>query len=64
MIIVTGSLGLIGSETVRFFAKQGLEVVDIDDAREPADPIEEQREVVVRALEVDRDRRGFVGSAE
>ena len=30
MIIVTGSLGLIGSETVRFFAKQGLEVVGID----------------------------------
>ena len=30
MIIVTGSAGLIGSETVRFFAKQGLEVVGID----------------------------------
>ena len=25
MIIVTGSVGLIGSEIVRFFAKQGLE---------------------------------------
>ena len=30
MNIVTGSAGLIGSETVRFFAKQGLEVVGID----------------------------------
>ncbi len=30
MIIVTGSAGLIGSETVRFFSKQGFEVVGID----------------------------------
>ncbi len=30
LVIVTGSAGLIGSETVRFFAEQGLEVVGID----------------------------------
>ena len=30
LVIVTGSAGLIGSETVRFFAEQGLEVIGID----------------------------------
>jgi len=30
VVIVTGSTGLIGSETVRFFAKQGMDVVGID----------------------------------
>lgn len=30
VVIVTGSAGLIGSETVRCFAKQGMEVVGID----------------------------------
>ncbi len=30
VILVTGAAGLIGSESVRFFAKQGLQVVGID----------------------------------
>ncbi len=30
ILLVTGSAGLIGSETVRFFSKKGLEVVGID----------------------------------
>ncbi len=30
LILVTGSAGLIGSETVRFFADKGLEIVGID----------------------------------
>jgi len=30
VVIVTGSAGLIGSETVRFFAKQGMDVVGVD----------------------------------
>lgn len=30
VVIVTGSTGLIGSETVRFFAKQGMDVVGVD----------------------------------
>ena len=30
VIIVTGSSGLIGSETVRFFSEKGFEVVGID----------------------------------
>ena len=30
VLIVTGSAGLIGSESVRFFAQQGLDIVGID----------------------------------
>ena len=30
LVIVSGSAGLIGSETVRYFAEQGLEVIGID----------------------------------
>ena len=30
VIIVTGSCGLIGSETVSFFAKKGFDIVGID----------------------------------
>ena len=30
VVLVTGSAGLIGSETVRFFAEKGLEIVGID----------------------------------
>ena len=30
LVIVSGSAGLIGSETVRFFANKGLDVIGID----------------------------------
>ena len=30
LVIVSGSAGLIGSETVRFFASKGLDVIGID----------------------------------
>lgn len=30
IVIITGSAGLIGSEATTFFAKQGFEVVGID----------------------------------
>ena len=30
IVIVSGSAGLIGSETVRFFAEKGLNIIGID----------------------------------
>ncbi|WP_017294179.1 NAD-dependent epimerase/dehydratase family protein [Geminocystis herdmanii] len=33
IILITGSAGLIGSESVKYFAKLGLDVVGIDNKR-------------------------------
>jgi CDP-paratose 2-epimerase len=35
VILVTGSAGLIGAESVRFFAAEGFDIVGIDNEVEP-----------------------------
>ena len=34
IVLITGSCGLVGSESVKFFSKKGYEVVGIDNNQE------------------------------
>ena len=48
LVIVSGSAGLIGSETVRFFANKGLDVIGIDnDMRADCLEVKHQRNGIV-----------------